>query len=45
MTEDGSAAVGLVFAVNARGGYAIFCPISAVLARFGNLQLLNGHGI
>jgi hypothetical protein len=45
VTEDGSAAVGLVFAVNARGGYAIFCPIAQVLQRFGNLQLLSNHGI
>lgn len=45
VTEDGNSAVGLIFAVNNRGGYAIFCELSRVLAAFGNLQLLSNHGI
>jgi hypothetical protein len=45
VTEDGTSAVGLIFAVNNRGGYAIFCELSRVLAAFGNLQLLSNHGI
>jgi hypothetical protein len=44
VTEDGSQAVGLVFAVNNRSQYAIFCPIADVLAQFGGLSLLSGHG-
>lgn len=45
VTEDGSAAVGLIFAVNNRGGYAIFCELGRVLTAFGNLQLVGNHGI
>ncbi len=44
VSEDGATAVGLLFAVNTRGGYGIFCPIGAVLAAFGNLSLLHSHG-
>lgn len=45
VTEDGQNAVGLLFAVNSRGLYGIFCPIDAVLAHFGGLTLLNRHEI
>jgi hypothetical protein len=41
---DGAAAIGLLFAVSARGGYGISCLIGAVLAAFGNLSLLHSHG-
>lgn len=44
VTEDGSAAVGLLFAVNNRGEYGIFCPIEDVLRALGNLTLISGHG-
>ena len=45
VTADGSAAVGQVFAANPKGTYGIMYPIDAVLARFGNLDLLHGHGL
>jgi hypothetical protein len=45
VTEDGSAAVGLLFAANPTGEYGWIIPISAVLATFGGLRLLHGHGI
>lgn len=45
VTSDGASAVGLLFAVNNRGEYGIFMPIDQVLAAFGNLHLLSGHGI
>lgn len=44
VAQDGSAAVGLVFAVNARGGYAICSELSRVLAALGNPTLLSNHG-
>jgi hypothetical protein len=45
VTEDGGAAVGLIFAVNNRGGYAFFCGLSQILSAFGQLRLLSNHGI
>jgi hypothetical protein len=45
VTEDGTAAIGLIFAVNNRGGYAICCELERVLAAFGGLNLLSNHGI
>ena len=45
VTEDGTAAVGLIFAVNRGGGYAIFCELTRVLAAFGDFQLLSNHGV
>lgn len=44
VTEDGTAAVGLLFAANRTGDRAIMAPIQAVLAAFGNLRLVTGHG-
>ena len=43
--EDGSCAIGLLFAVNNRGEYGIIIPIEDVLDAFGNIQLLSGHGL
>jgi hypothetical protein len=43
--EDGSAAVGLLFAVNNKGQYGIMMPIQSVLKAFGNPVLVSGHGI
>lgn len=43
VTEDGGAAVGLLFA--GRANYGIIIPIQKVLDRLGNLKLVNGHGI
>jgi hypothetical protein len=45
VTEDGSAAVGLLFAGNNKGDYGIIMPIQDVLNSCGNLQLVSGHGI
>ena len=47
VTEDGTRAVGVVFAVSqgASGGYGIIIPIDHVLNMFGGLQLVNDHGI
>jgi hypothetical protein len=45
VTEDSSAAVGLVFAANPSGEYGWIIPISTVLATFDGLRLLNGHGV
>ncbi len=43
--EDGSAAVGLLFAVNNKGQYGIVVPIQSVLQAFGNPVLVSSHGI
>lgn len=45
VTGDEVAAVGMLFAVNSRGQYGIIMPIEQVLAAFGQLQLVSGHGI
>lgn len=45
VTEEDTAAVGLIFAVNNRGGYAICCELTRVLAAFNGLELLHSHGI
>ena len=45
VTEDGSSAVGLLFAINNKGQYGIMMPIEKVLSAFGNLQLASNHGI
>ena len=43
--EDGSAAVGLLFAVNNKGQYGIIMPIDQVLSAFGSATLISGHGV
>jgi hypothetical protein len=45
VTEDNSAVVGLLFAVNTRGQYGIIMPIGPVLAAVGGATLVSGHGI
>ncbi|MDD5035215.1 MAG: hypothetical protein PHE55_10685 [Methylococcaceae bacterium] len=45
VAEDGSGAVGLLFAANSKGDYGIIVPIQEVLNACGNLQLVSGHGI
>jgi hypothetical protein len=45
VTEDGTAAVGLLFAVNNRGEYGIVMPIGQVLQDLGGFQLVSGHGV
>ena len=45
VTEDERYAIGLVFAANSAGDYALIIPISCVLNSFGGLKLVNGHGV
>jgi hypothetical protein len=45
VTEDGDASVGMLFAVNTRGAYAIFFPIGEILDAFGKLTLAGQHGL
>ena len=45
VTEEGSAAVGVVFAVNRPGGYAFSSELSRVLAALGDPTLLSNHGV
>lgn len=46
VTEDGSHAVGVLFAVSqGTGDYGFIIPIAHVLNKFGGLQLIGNHGI
>lgn len=45
VTEDGTQAVGLLFAANPRGDYAWIAPISSVLELLTGVELVGGHGI
>ncbi|TGQ36516.1 hypothetical protein [Mesorhizobium sp. M00.F.Ca.ET.216.01.1.1] len=45
VTEDGSAAVGLVFAASRNGDYAWIIPMPSIVNSFGGLALVGGHGI
>lgn len=45
VTEDGSQAVGLLFAINNKGQYGIMMPIEQVLSAFGNFRLVSNHGV
>ncbi|MCI0376221.1 MAG: S1 family peptidase [Gemmataceae bacterium] len=45
VTEDGSAAVGLVFAAGAGGQYGWIIPAVHLGALFGGLTFVQGHGI
>jgi hypothetical protein len=45
VTEDASAAVGILFAASPRGNYAFMMPIKQVQQQFGGLALVSGHGI
>lgn len=43
--EDGGASVGLIFAVNSQGGYAIMADLTTVISELGNPSLLHNHGV
>lgn len=45
VTEDGSKAIGLVFAANSSGEYAWIVPMPCAVGGFGGLQLVDGHGV
>ena len=45
VTEDGSTAVGLVFATTGQSTYGIICQLPKILQTFGNMKLLSNHGI
>lgn len=45
VTDDATAPVGLLFAVNSAGNYAIFMPIRSALAGIGALGLVSNHGV
>jgi hypothetical protein len=45
VTDDGSRAVGLVFAANPNGEYAWMIPIHCVMGAFGGLSLVTDHGV
>lgn len=43
VTDDNSAAVGLLFATTQNGEYGYIAPISTVLSAFGNMTLVSGY--
>lgn len=45
VTEDGSAAVDIVFAAPSSGEYGIIVPMTHVATCFGSLELVTGHGV
>jgi hypothetical protein len=45
VTEDGSEAVGMVFAASRNGEYAWIIPMPCIVGTFGGLQLVTGHGV
>ena len=45
VTEDGSEAVGILFAANTRGEYGWILPMPKVMAAFGGLEVVNGHNV
>jgi hypothetical protein len=45
VTDDGAAAVGIVFAANSTGEFAWIIPMSSVEMAFGGLRLVGGHGV
>ncbi len=45
VSEDGTRAVGIVFAANNTGEYAWIVPMPCVLGSFGGLTLVGAHGI
>ena len=45
VTEDGSATVGMLFAANVKGNYALIVPVERILAAFGGLELVGSHGV
>lgn len=45
VTEDGSKAVGLVFAASRNGEYAWIIPMPCIVGTFGGLKLVSSHGV
>jgi hypothetical protein len=45
VTEDGTRAVGVLFAANRSGEYGWIIPMACVETAFGGLRLVGGHGI
>ena len=45
VSEDGTTAVGLLFAVNNKGQYGIVIPLEQLLVELNNATLVSGHGI
>jgi len=45
VTADGSQAVGVLFAASQTGEYGWIVPMPAVVAAFGGLELVGGHGV
>lgn len=45
VTEDGDKVVGILFATSNKGAFGIVIPIDRVLAAFGGLSLVAGHGV
>lgn len=45
VTEDGTAAVGLLFAESNKGQYGWIVPLDHVMRQFGGLTLVSGHGV
>jgi hypothetical protein len=45
VSEDGSNAIGLVFAANQSGEYAWVIPMPCASAAFGGLRLVGNHGV
>lgn len=45
VTEDGTGAVGLVFACARSGEFTLIVPLDSVSMAFGGIQLVDGHGI
>jgi len=45
VTDDGQAAVGLIFAVGPGSEYGIMIPMTHISTLFGGLALVSGHGV
>jgi hypothetical protein len=45
VTEDGSRAVGVLFAANSTGEYGWIIPMPCVMSAFGGLTLIGNHGV
>ena len=45
VNEEATHAVGVIFSSNRTGDYGLMIPIRHVLAQFGGLTLVSGHGV
>jgi len=45
VTEDGSAAVGLLFAASPSGDVGAIVPMTHIATCFGSITLVSGHGV